>query len=114
MARRHYQPSSAKEGIVGLKMTIRHCLLGSCAFLLLASACATSSKTAKPGRGLAKKKGSAAKAAPAEAKAAPSESSSNDKSKSKVQPSAAGKVPKGAAVVEAKKPPPPPPPPPPQ
>ena len=99
---------------MGLKMTIRHCLLGSCAFLLLASACATSSKTAKPGRGLAKKKGSAAKAAPAEAKAAPSESSSNDKSKSKVQPSAAAKAPKGAAVVEAKKPPPPPPPPPPE
>jgi hypothetical protein len=96
-----------KEGIVGLKLTIRHCLLGGCALLLLAPACATSSKTAKPepAPARAKRKGSAAKTAtPA--------SSSDDKSKSKSQPSDSAKASKGAAVVEAKKPPPPPPPPP--
>lgn len=90
-----------KEDIVGLKLTIRHCLLGSCALLLLAPACATSSKTAKPARGLAKKKGSAAKATTAELP-------SNDKSTSKSQPSDAAKTSKGATAVEAKKPAPPP------
>ena len=93
-----------KGGIVGLKLTIRHHLLGGCALLLFAPACATSSKTAKPEpeTAPAKKKGSAAKTAtPA--------SSSDDKSKSKSRPSDAAKAAKGTAVVEAPKPPPPPP-----
>ena len=94
-----------KEGIVGLKLIIRHCLLGGCALLLLAPACATSSKTEKPAAARGKKKGSATKTASAE-------SSSNDKSDAKSQSSNSGKASKGAAVVEAKKPPPPPPPPP--
>jgi hypothetical protein len=94
-----------KEDIVGLKLTIRNCLLGCCAFLLLASACATSSKTAKPGPARAKKKASAAKTATAA-------SSSDDKGKSQPQSAAPAKAPKGAAAVEAKKPPAPPPPPP--
>jgi hypothetical protein len=87
-------------------MTIRNCLLGCCAILLLAPACATSSKTGKSGRTLGKKKAAAAKATTAE-------SSSDDKNKAKPPASAPAKASKAAAVAEKKKPPAPPPPPPP-
>ncbi|HJX52435.1 MAG TPA: hypothetical protein VJ801_06685 [Polyangia bacterium] len=90
---------------MGLKPTIRNSLLGCCAFLLLASACATSSKTGKPGLARAKKKAAAAKTAAAE-------SSSDDKNKAKPPAPAPAKAPKAAAVAEKKKPPAPPPPPP--
>jgi hypothetical protein len=94
-----------KEDIVGLKLTIRNCLLGCCAFLLLAPACATSSKTGRSGRTLGKRKAPPAKAATAE-------SSTDDKDKTKPSASAPAKASKPAAVAEAKKPPAPPPPPP--
>ncbi len=88
-----------------MKLTIRHCLLGSCAFLLLAPACGTSSKTARRTSALVKKKAPAAQTTTAE---------SPSKSKSDAQSSGSAKASKGATALEAKKKPPGPPPPPPE
>jgi hypothetical protein len=92
-----------KEAIVGLKLTVRHCLLASCAFLLLAPACGTSSKSTRRTSASAKKKAPAGQAAAA---------GSPSKSKPDVQSSGSGKAAKAVAAVEVKKPPSPPPPPP--
>jgi hypothetical protein len=96
-----------KEAIVGLKLTIRHCLLGSCALLLLAPACATSSKTARGAHAPGKQK----EKAPAAPRATAATSSSVGKAKpsppSPVTAKAApvtAKAGKGATVVEVKKP----------
>ncbi|MGB8298699.1 MAG: hypothetical protein WCG85_25005 [Polyangia bacterium] len=80
---------------MGLKSTIRHCLFAGCALLLLAPACATSSKTEKASPAPASQKGFPSK---------PAAKSSNDgKKNAKAADSAK------AAAAEAKKPPPPPP-----
>ena len=78
---------------MGLKLTIRHCLFGSCALLLLAPACATSSKTAKPSSAPASQKRFASKSA--------AKSSSDNTKNTKAADS--------AKAAQAKKPPPPPP-----
>ena len=94
-----------REGIVGLKLTVRHCFLASCAFLLLAPACGTSSKSTQPTSAPSQKKASAARAATA--------GSSSSKSKSDGQSPRSTKASRAVAAVEvAKKPPAPPPPPP--
>lgn len=77
---------------MGLKLIIRHCLFGSCALLLLAPACATSSKTAKPASAPASQKRFASKSA--------AKSSSDSKKTAKAADS--------AKAAEAKKPEPPP------
>ena len=84
-----------KGAIVGLKLTIRHCLFGSCAFLLLAPACATSSKTAGSSSAPASQKRFGSKTASAK-------SSSDNKKNAKAQSADAAKA------AEAKKPEPPP------
>jgi len=81
---------------VGLKLTIRHCHFASCALLLLAPACATSSKTGTSSPAPASQKRFASKSA--------AKSSSDGKKNAKAADSAK------AAAAEAKKPPPPPPP----
>lgn len=101
------QSTIRKEAIVGLKLTIRFCLLGSCAFWLLASACGTSSKTSRRNSSLTNKKAPAAKAAVAG-------SSSDSKNEAKAQSSDSAKASKKATAVETKKKPPGPPPPPPE
>jgi len=98
---------------LGLKLTIRHCLLASCAFLLLAPACGTSSKTTRRTSASGKRRASAAQKAPA-AQAAAVGSPSDGKSDAKSQSSDSAKASKKAAAVEAKKKPPGPPPPPPE
>ena len=78
---------------MGLKLTIRHCLFASCALLLLAPACATSSKTGKSSSAPASQKRFASKSA--------AEKSSGD-SKKNAKPADSPKA------VEVKKPEPPP------
>jgi hypothetical protein len=78
---------------VGLKLTIRDCLFASCALLLLAPACATSSKTGKSSSAPASQKRFASKSAAAK--------SSGD-SKKNAKPADSPKA------VEVKKPEPPP------
>lgn len=84
-----------KGAIVGLKLTIRHCFLASCAFLLFAPACATSSKTAKSSSSPTSQKRFASKSAAAN-------SSSDGKKNAKAQSADSSKA------AEAKKPEPPP------
>lgn len=85
---------------MGLKLTIRYSLLGSCALLLLAPACVTSSKTGKQTFVVSKKKATAAPVVKAESS-----------SKGKSEAPAAAKPAKAPVVVEAKKKPAPPAPP---
>ena len=99
MARRNHKTNIRKGAIVGLKLTIRHCLFASCALLLLTPACATSSKNAEPASAPASAKKSAAKGA---------KSSSDSKKNAKAQSADSAKAPQGAAAAEAKKPEPPP------
>jgi len=57
------QSTIRKEAIVGLKLTIRFCLLGSCAFCCLRQPAGTSSKTSRRNSSLTNKKAPAAKVA---------------------------------------------------
>ena len=87
-----------KEAIVGLKLILQHCLLGSCVLLLLAPACATSSKSGKRTSASAKKKALPARAATA--------GSASD-GKSKPNPPASAKAPAESASAGTGKPSPP-------